>query len=109
MFLAVYCSVIIHVSRRQADFIIRCLVQIVLLVFRSARSGNLLPTDKNIVDQIPDSIETAMRRFGLKQDSFISYAVCETCEYTHAPTFKLGSDVPIYPQICGHVTRAKGG
>lgn len=107
LFLGVYCSVILNVGRRHSDFIIRSLSHLVSLTLLRCRNGTLNPLDQNLIDQIPTSIEGALQRFNLGTKSLVTFAICENCDYTHPPTFKLGSDRPIYPRICGAVEASR--
>jgi hypothetical protein len=74
-----------------------CLQLVVGLAF--CRWGKLDINDRLILDQIPDNIRASLKKFNL-EGTVITYAVCPECNKTFAPSFKLSSSVPAYPNFC---------
>jgi hypothetical protein len=98
LFLAVVCSVIMGISRRAGNFILR-MAALILRLGMSQHSDISSPSSLYTAAQIPDTLEAALHRFNLKGRTTI-YAVCPQCHYTYKPTFKPGSVIPIYPSFC---------
>ncbi len=88
MFLAVVCSVMMGISRRLGDFLMKMLAINLRVAFeqtnQSGQSLSLLQQD--ILGALPKTIDTALSHFDLDVKTTV-YAVCEVCHCTYAPTY----------------------
>ena len=97
LLIGVVCNIVMGVSLRGGDFIINALSLLLFLAFQRP-DGTLSSIHKNVIKQIPSTIEGAISRFNLSYQT-TSYAMC-TCHCTYAPTYRPGSAKPIYPKYC---------
>jgi hypothetical protein len=74
-----------------------CLQMIVGLSL--CRSGSLDLLDQSLLDQIPDNIRAAAKKFKLEGKTIV-FAVCPKCNKTYPPEYKVGSTVAKYPAAC---------
>lgn len=97
-FLGVICTVIMGVSCRDGDMIMG-LVNIILFLAFQQPDGVLRSRHEDIISEMPQSIEAALSRFDLDSRTTV-YAVCPSCHFLYKPTFKIGSTIPVYAEIC---------
>jgi hypothetical protein len=97
IFLAMFCHILCSIGRRPSNFIMACLQMIVGLSF--CHSGKLEINDKLVLDQIPDNIRLAAKKFKLEGKITI-YAICPKCNKTYPPQYRLGSSTATYKSIC---------
>ncbi len=104
MFLAVVCSVMMGISRRFGDFLMKMLSINLRVAFEQTKKPNDQFTilQQDILGGIPKTIDTAMALFDLDVKS-TTYAVCEECHCTYAPTVTHDSILPVYPEECTNV------
>jgi hypothetical protein len=100
IFLGIVCHVIMGMSRMASNLVLG-LVSLVLRLGLS-RVGGSATLHGRILDEIPLTIDTALKRFDL-DGKICTYAVCTQCHCTYKPTFKHGSCKPIYPESCGNI------
>lgn len=98
IFLGVMCTVMMGISRRDGDFLMRMINMIMHWVFKAA-TGKLPTCAAEIFKQTPTTIRSALSRFNLDSRTVI-YAVCTTCHCTFEPQFAEGSTLPVYPTHC---------
>lgn len=98
IFLGVFCSVVIGVSRRDRDFIMGLLNFIIYLAFAQP-TGSMAPNHEDVIAQMPEHIQQALSKFDLDSRT-TTYAVCPACHCTYKPLFKRGSFVPTYDGFC---------
>ena len=84
MFIAVFCDVIMGVSRRMGNMIINLLSILVGWAFRDGRR-NLSSEQSSTLDQILLTIAYVFSKFNLDGQT-TTYAVCPKCHYTNIPT-----------------------
>ncbi|KJA18366.1 hypothetical protein HYPSUDRAFT_145129, partial [Hypholoma sublateritium FD-334 SS-4] len=86
MFLAVVCSVMMGISRRLGDFLMKMLTINLRIAFEQTRKPEEGPTllQQDILSGLPKTIETALSQFDLDVKTTV-YAVCEVCHCTYAP------------------------
>jgi hypothetical protein len=89
------------ISRRGADFIMGMVSLLVSVTFAQF-GGSMECTQKQVHNQIPRRIDEVLKRFDLEGRS-TTYAMCPSCHNGHAPEFKPGSAMPIYPRHCVNV------
>ena len=99
MFLGVVCSVIMGVSRRFRDLVIGILSIVLQLAFQ--RQGAASFAGAQIINEIPQTIDTVLSKFNLDGQCTI-YAVYPTCHCTYEPKFNLGSNIAVYPPWCSN-------
>jgi hypothetical protein len=107
MFLGVFCSVVIDVSRNDGDFIMG-LINIILFLAFVNPAGEMTPNHEDIMAQIPQSIREALSKFDLDSRT-TTYAVCPACHCTYKPRFSKGSLIPIYDEICRNRPSSESG
>lgn len=100
MLIAVICNVMMGVSRRLGDLVVGLLV-VMLTWSLYGRSGQLDAHQKFVVDQIPSTLDTILKKFNL-DGTTVAYATCPDCHCTYAPKFLPGSDKPMYPEVCNN-------
>ena len=98
IFLGVFCSVIVDVSRNDGDFIMG-LINIILFLAFSGPGGEVTPKHEDIIAQMPQNIQQALSKFDLDSRT-TTYAVCPACHCTYKPRYNKGSLVPIYEETC---------
>jgi hypothetical protein len=91
------------ISRRAGNFVLG-VIRILLHTAWRQSDGSLSMSHETSMGQIPTTIETALSRFGLDDDTTI-YAVCPSCHYTYKPVFSRGSVIPHYPKLCTNKPR----
>lgn len=99
MFLAVVCTVLMGISRRDGDFLLGLLQIVLTLAFQPLDGRMMRPQHQDILTQIPDSIRTALSKFDLDAKT-TTYAACPACHCTYEPQFRNGSTDPVYPANC---------
>jgi Transposase family tnp2 len=99
MFLAVVCTVIMGISRRDGDFVLGLLQIIITLAFQPLDGQVMHRQHQDILSQIPGNVRTALSKFDLDAKT-ITYAVCPTCHCTYKPLCNNGSTDPVYPTRC---------
>ncbi len=104
MFLAVVCSVMMGISRRFGDFLMKMLTINLRVAFEQTKQPNngFTILQQDILSGLPKTIETAMAQFDLDAKS-TTYAVCEECHCTYAPVVAHGSTSPVYPKECTNI------
>lgn len=98
IFLGVFCSVIVDVSRNDGDFIMG-LINIILFLAFTGPGGEISPKHEDIIAQMPQNIQQALSKFDLDSRT-TTYAVCPACHCTYKPRYNKGSLVPIYDERC---------
>ncbi|KIM72550.1 hypothetical protein PILCRDRAFT_31963, partial [Piloderma croceum F 1598] len=83
IFLGVFCSVIIDVSRNDGDFIMG-LINIILFLAFTGPGGEVTPTHEDIIAQMPQNIQQVLSKFDLDSRT-TTYAVCPACHCTYKP------------------------
>jgi hypothetical protein len=96
IFLGVVCRIFLGASRAWGNFIM-CIAGYGLRLAVLNRSE----ADAIICDQVPKTIDSALRHFNL-QGKMTTYAVCPKCHCTYKPEVKPGSLVHIYPELCSN-------
>lgn len=97
LFIAIVGNVFMGVSRRLGDLMLGLLIILIHQFFHFQGNGGSRKQD--IIDQIPVTMASALKKFNLDFKTTI-YAVCPDCHFTYAPRFLPGSDSPIYPSEC---------
>ena len=91
IFLGVVCTVIMGVSRRDADFVLKLINMLLYLAFTTG--GPVPPRGEEILKQMPQEIRSLLSKFDLDSRT-ITYAVCPTCDCTYEPEFPNGPNSP---------------
>ena len=92
LFMAVALNLLANVARSPCNFILRMMKVVLGLSLRD-------PKDRVLLEELPDDIRTARKRFNLDPSTTI-YACCPACSFPHPPTKRSGSDVDMYPARC---------
>ena len=100
MLIAVVCNIMIGASRRMGDLILG-LLTIMLFWSFCGRSEKLDAHQTFIVDQIPITLNTVLKKFNLDCKA-VTYAVCPACHCTYPPQLLPGSDKAIYSEECNN-------
>ena len=106
--MVVACQIVLGVSRRGCAFLLSMVNYIIQLTI--LRLGpNLSQQDEKLLADMPADVRGVEARFNLKGAHTI-FAVCPNtdCHAHYKPSFKNGSPIPIYPEICSH-KEFKGG
>ena len=98
IFLGIFCSVVMDVSRNDGDFIMGLINTILILAF-SGPGGEVTPKHEDIIAQMPQNIRQALSKFDLDSHT-TTYAVCPACHCTYKPQYNKGSLVSIYDKTC---------
>jgi hypothetical protein len=98
--IGVICSVIMGISRRGSDYIVKLLGIYLVAGFNVKASG---PTraEHDVMGTIPLNVAEALSKFNLEGRT-VTYACCPQCLQTYKPEFKRGSTIPIYPSSCNN-------
>ena len=107
IFLGVFCSVVIDVSRNDGDFIMGLINIILYLAFADPTSA-MAPKHEDIIAQMPQSIREALSKFNLDSRT-TTYAVCPACHCTYKPQFTKGSLMPVYDALCHNQPTPESG
>lgn len=105
--MAIHCYVIVGAGRRQSEFLLNCTRHIIYLSLLRSRHRVLHTTDQDLLDQVPTTLEQALRGFNMENE-LRTYALCSKCEYTHGGILDPGSLTTTYPAKCGAIS-IKGG
>ena len=100
IFLGVVCTVIMGVSRQDADFVLKLINMLLYLAFTTG--GPVPPRGEEILKQMPQEIRSLLSKFDLDSRT-ITYAVCPTCDCTYEPEFPNGPNSPTYPPTCTNI------
>ena len=102
VFIVTICLTLLGVSRNGASLIYTLLWYLVQLCLMKDREiKDLSARDQKILSDFPTDPRSFDNCLDLDPDTVI-YAVCpdKSCQATHAPKFKDGSPIPIYPSQC---------
>ena len=97
------CHVLLGVSRRGCTFMLS-MVQYIIHLTLLRLGSDLSQEDEKLLSDIPTDHRAIERAFSLDSRTTM-LAVCPNpkCHFTHEPTFKDDSPVPIYPDTCNHI------
>ena len=98
MFIIAVCSVMMGIGRTMGNVVLRLLTVLIRWSFR-VTSDNPTTKQQWILDQMPSTIETVLKRFNLEGKT-TTYAVCPSCHCTYEPLILEGSDTAKYPAVC---------
>ncbi len=104
MFLAVVCSVMMGVSRRLGDFLMKILAINLRIAFEQTKQPGegLTLLQQDVLKELPKTIDTALAQFDLDVKTTV-YAVCEVCHCTYPPTYAHSSTTATYPKECTNI------
>ncbi|CAK5269520.1 unnamed protein product [Mycena citricolor] len=107
--LALICHVIIGISADPVDVIIAFVNAIIQATMAlSAHGGQAQPAQEYVLNQLPTSLESALRRFKIDPTTTI-YATCPSCHHTHAPLDTRIMAEASYSEVCqGYVYPQRG-
>lgn len=100
IFLGIVCTVIMGISRRDGDFVLKLLNMLLYLAFMTG--GPMHPHGEEVLKQMPQEIRSLLSKFDLESRTII-YAVCPACDCTYEPEFPNDSDSPTYPSNCTNI------
>jgi hypothetical protein len=93
--IGVICRVVLGVSRRAGDLILRMVHVLLRRAFQMG--GDTRPTEQHELLQVPFTIQVALSRFNLDSRT-TTYAVCPACHCTYKP--QTSTRTPKYPNLC---------
>ena len=105
MMLGIVCNVIMGLSTNPCNFIIGVVTVIVKMAMATWLSKGpdgreVYDTNqRNILDQLPTSMYTALNRFNLNGRTTM-YAMCPTCNCCWKPFYDRAAATPKYPTEC---------
>lgn len=100
----VACNVVLHVSRRGCNFLLRMIrfsYEILLRPITVAATGQLAPNHQKLLSEFPSDVRSAVNHTSLDTKCKI-YAVCPNprCHHLHEAVSIEGSPIPEYPARC---------
>lgn len=112
--LAVICNMIVGLSTLQCDFFISVAIMCVKLGMStvgpssSSLSNSLLPSQNEIISDMPTSLSAALKKFGA-DSRFEMYATCPSCSFANHARLLPGPNLYNYPSHCKNQIVGKEG
>ncbi|CAK5269091.1 unnamed protein product [Mycena citricolor] len=107
--LALVCHVIVGISSDPVNLIMTFVNTIVQATMSlSSRDGRATATQTYVLNELPTSLESALRRFKIDPLTVV-YAMCPTCHHTHAAKDDRLSGEALYAETCqGYIYPQRG-